>query len=263
MIFLLHLQGGSGGASGPLKATAPAGLGGWGRLEHEPIALRATAAAGTVGVARLTSPEGAMTAAHLRLHLRHLRHDAPGSDRVLDALCVAFAAPLARHHMVSHGTDRADPWGVLRNPAVAPLWALPVAALSVGGSMPPRLDGESDDAYEARARLAITYPRGMRRGGVEAVRQAVATTLTGSRAVTVHERPGGSPWALHITTVPAETPDPVATRREAERYAPAGVVVTVNTTSVQTYLDVRAKHATYTATRAAYATYAAARAAAP
>lgn len=207
---------------------------------------------------------GARVAAELLLHLQHLLideqtdhgiADPAGSNRVLHALLQAFAAPFGRSHAVAHGEGDLEPWRVLTDPAVAPVWALPYAAQFAGGVVPPRLDGETDDAYLARARQAVVFPRGMKRGGAEAIRIAVEATLTGSRRVFIRERANDDAWSLYVHTLSAETPDPGATRREAESVAAAGVVVTVVPLDGQTYQDVAAKHADYGAVAGAYSSY--------
>lgn len=211
----------------------------------------------------LTVPAWARAAHEMAGHVPHLvvgpsagdRDDDAASNRVLGALVQGMAAPFARLHATAHGDATVPPWGVLTDPAVAPLWALPFAAQFTGGVMPTRLAGEADSDYLARARGAVVWPRGMRRGGVEAIRLAVEPTLTGARSVLIRERVNGDPWAMIVDTLAGETPDPPVTRRAAEAVAAAGVVVTVRALGGQTYDDLAARHATYDDVDAAYARY--------
>lgn len=139
--------------------------------------------------------------------LQHRRID-PESDAILDAIIGAIGDAADRVALIGYGDPASDTPGerVLRDPRVAPLWALAHAALYSGAKLPGRLAGESDVDFLARARDAVVYPFGMRRGTHEAIRRALAPYLTGTKTVYISDRYGG-PYDLYVRTLPAETPD--------------------------------------------------------
>ena len=185
--------------------------------------------------------------------LEHLRVDEE-SDVTLDALCHALAAGVGRVHQVAVGDDVLRPWQALTDPGAAPLWSIGHAAQYVGGQLPARLPGESDDAWLARARWMTAHSLGMLRGGLEAITRMVQETLTGQQRVWIRQATSG-PFEAVVHTMASETPNPAATAEAANAYAPAGVRLTVETITGQTYDDVAAKHATYDAASSAYDDY--------
>jgi len=134
--------------------------------------------------------------------------DDPENNAVLDALIGAIADAAARLAVIAYGTDTIPPGDALDDPSVAPTWSLAHAGLYTGGIMPGRKAGESITTYLARARDALVYPMGIKRGTEEAVRRAAAPYLTGTKTVFISV--GGSPYTLVIRTITAETPDPAA-----------------------------------------------------
>jgi hypothetical protein len=158
-----------------------------------------------------------MTAGERILALLDHRRVDPESDAILEALAGALGEPFERVALVAYGDEEAGiPAGrVLDDPAVAPDWALPHAGLYTGGTMPPRLDGESETDYLARARDALVYPHGIRRGTHAAIKLAGAPFLTGTKSIAVLDDVGG-PYDLTVRTRTSETPDPAAFRRAIE-----------------------------------------------
>ena len=157
-------------------------------------------------------------------------------------------------HQVAVGDDVLRPWQALTDPGAAPLWSIGHAAQYVGGQLPARLPGESDDAWLARARWMTAHSLGMLRGGLEAITRMVQETLTGQQRVWIRQATSG-PFEAVVHTMASETPNPAATAEAANAYAPAGVRLTVETITGQTYDDVAAKHATYDAASSAYDDY--------
>ncbi len=256
----------AGPSGGGLEAVLTAEVDVVARLEPEPAALTSMVTAQPLAVGRLAALWPDPAADELRGHLHHLRIDtdtdvgidpavAATSNEVLDAVINATATAFTRPHQVAHGTNELRPWQALTDPAAAPAWALPAAAMFTGGVVPPRRVGEPESMWLTRARQAVVFPAGMRRGGAQGVRVAVEDTLTGTRRVLIRERANGDRWAMHVHTLTGETPDPDRTRADAQRVAAAGVVVTVVAIDGQTYDDLAAAHATYDDVTAAYTNY--------
>lgn len=148
--------------------------------------------------------------------LDHRRVDGDDeSNAILDAIIGAVADGMARLGLVAYGEDGISGERFLRDPSVAPLWALAHAALYVGAKLPGRMSGESDENYTARARDAAVYPFGIRRGTHEAVRRALAPYLTGTKTVYISDTYGG-PYDVFVRTLPGETPDPALAERVLE-----------------------------------------------
>lgn len=181
-----------------------------------------------------------------------------GDGPIVDALAHGIAEQLERLHLIAYGdgTDSMPPWAALTDPRVAPIWALPHAAMWCGGELPPRRPGESDEDYHARAQYTIVYPRGMRRGSIGVLRRAVEETLTGTRTVIVHERAAGDLHAVVVQTYDHETPDPAATA-EAAASAPidASLVVTHQVITGQTWAQLGAGGATWSDAANKYGTW--------
>jgi hypothetical protein len=171
--------------------------------------------------------------------LEHLRID-PTSALLLERLVGALLSQIERSSLVGHGDETFRPWEVLTDPATAPLWALPYAAQWTGGRMPPRLQGEDDVAYTARARHEVVYPRGMLRGSAATVLQAVREQLTGNREVIFRERFGGDPWLLMIVTRESETSDQDAVHAAAYEVLPAGISLNLEHRNARDWAEIMA-----------------------
>jgi hypothetical protein len=104
----------------------------------------------------------------------------------------------------------------LTDPRVAPIWALAHAGLYTGAILPGRRAGETETAWLARARDAVVYPLGIKRGTHEAVRRAVQPLLTGTKTVVIVDQSGGDPYSLLVRTITSETPDPAAVQLALE-----------------------------------------------
>lgn len=147
------------------------------------------------------------------------------SDMVLEALVTAWMAGLERPAQVAYGT----PWEALSDPEVAPLWALPHAALYTGGRMPARLAGEDDATYLQRARAEVVRPSGMARGSWSALAIRIQAHLTVTRFVSIVEWVDGSVWKLAARVLEEECPDPDAAYAAANApdVIPAGMHVDI------------------------------------
>ena len=170
-----------------------------------------------------------MNEALIRLQalMEHRRID-PESDAIMDAIIGAVADAAEHLSVIAYGdadaTPPIPPGGGLQNPLYAPMWALAHAALYTGARLPGRLPGETEDDFLARARAAVVYPIGIKRGSHEAVRRAVQPFLTGTKFVSIVDQAGGDPYALFVRTITAETPNPEAVRMALEgSYVSGGV----------------------------------------
>jgi hypothetical protein len=158
-------------------------------------------------------------AERLRSLLEHRRVEGDTvNNAVLDALCDGFGDAMERLGLVGFGDIDAGIEGgrVLRDPSVAPSWALAHAALYTGAvPLPGRLAGESEEDWLARARDAAVYPLGIKRGTHEAIRRSIQPLLTGTKTVFIADN-FGQEYGILVRTVESETPDPAAVQLALE-----------------------------------------------
>ena len=149
--------------------------------------------------------------------LTHRLTGDPEADYLWIALVEGLCSQLEDAGLIAYGSEDGSilPGRALTDPAVAPLKFLPHAAMYTGGTMPPRLMGESDEDYTARARAEVVYPRGIRRGTAAAIRIALQPHLTGEKAIAITDDFGG-PYDILVRTRTAETPDEDAARLAVE-----------------------------------------------
>jgi hypothetical protein len=133
-------------------------------------------------------------------------------------LLAGMGAAFGPVHDVVRDSDDGPGWSPLLDPARAPGWALPWLAQLAGVTLTP---GAPDQQW----RDEITSPPAFRRGTQQAIIDATARTLTGTRRVTLYERDGG-PWLITVITYTAETPDADAAERAARSQKPAGLLMT-------------------------------------
>jgi hypothetical protein len=132
------------------------------------------------------------------------------SDALLDALVLALFDPADRLSLIAHGDgETTGPWATITDPTVAPLWAIPHAALWTGANPPARRVGETDSDYLARARVELSHPRGMLRGSARSLRIVAQQPqyLSGTRTVRIAERFGGALWQVGVLVLAAEVVD--------------------------------------------------------
>lgn len=105
-----------------------------------------------------------------------------------------------------------------------------------GDSPSETLVPESDDDYLARARDAVVYPLGIKRGTHEAILRVVQPLLTGTKTVIIED---GyiTPYGILVRTIASETPDPVAVQAAIEGdYVSSGRRGAMRAELVLTYL---------------------------
>lgn len=131
------------------------------------------------------------------------------SDQLLTAIATGLLVPAERLSAIAHGDGVLSTvaWQILTDPRYAPLWALPYAAQWTGGTMPAQMAGETDDAYLARARMAVVRPRGMFRGSARSLLEVGIAYLTGTKTARVVERVNDDPWLVHFIVRPGEVSD--------------------------------------------------------
>ena len=152
------------------------------------------------------------------LEHRYVPGDAENT-RLLEGLIGGLAAAGDRLALIAYGDEDADPpiapGAAITDPAVAPAWAIRHAAMYTGGRVPPRLVGEDEATWLERARAAVVFPAGIRRGSHTAVRVAAQPHLTGTRSVFILDRIG-NPYELVVRVRTSEAPDPDAVRLAIE-----------------------------------------------
>ena len=135
----------------------------------------------------------------------------------------------------------ADPAGTARtshpvDPAYCPAAWLPWLARLLGADITGLTDEQARWYLARRGRSAVGSDQGMK--------DAVAATLTGSRTVTITTP---SVWELTVTVDTAEVVDIAVTLAVAQRNKPAGVDLTVTSSSLVTLADLDADYATLAA----------------
>jgi hypothetical protein len=151
-----------------------------------------------------------------------LQHLMPEGDEenatLLEGLVYGIGDSAERLGVLAYGNEDGTipPGEALSNPAVAPAWALPHAALYTGGIVPGRMAGESEAAWLARARDAVVYPSGMRRGSHRAVQLAAAPFLTGTKQVVILDVEPTDPYSLVVRVRESEVVDADAVRLAIE-----------------------------------------------
>lgn len=143
--------------------------------------------------------------------LAHRYNGEPVNDAIVDALCGAIGDAAERLGTVGFGDPDtgAEGGSILRDPRVAPAWALQHAALYSGAMLPGRMAGEDEADYLARARDAAVYPLGILRGTHEAIRRTAEPLLTGTKSVFIADNYGDE-FGILVRTIESETPDPAA-----------------------------------------------------
>lgn len=142
-------------------------------------------------------------------HVEHLLIDAE-SDELLEGLLIGMSNGLERAGEIAYGTDTCPGERVLTDPAVCPLWALPHAALWVGGTVPARPAGLTDEEWETYARAAVVAPFGALRGSPRALRILVSGYITPGALIRIRTRIDDDPFVTQVIVSPDDCPDPDA-----------------------------------------------------
>lgn len=171
------------------------------------------------------------------------------SDAALEAFCRAIMHPLEQTNRMVRETDDGPGWSALLDPARAPAEALTYLGQFVGVRV-------TRGATSLRQRNEIVSAAGFRRGRPQAMRDAIAATLSGARTVVMTERVDGNAYQLLIQTYADQTPDPGAAEAAARSQKPAGIVLTFEVIGGQTYAQLAARFGTYGDLPASYPSYA-------
>lgn len=143
----------------------------------------------------------------LRL-LQHLLIDEENDELLEEMIAAVSVAYDATGEIAFGNVDTDEPWRALLDPVVARLEWLPYAAQLTGGVMPPRVSGETDDAYLDRARLELTYPRGLYRSSRSSAEIVAAPFLSGTeRFVLTYDK--DDPRIVYVDIIDSEVADPV------------------------------------------------------
>jgi hypothetical protein len=119
-------------------------------------------------------------------------------------------------------------WSILLDLNRAPTKALPWLGQFVGVNVPSTLD-------DATARSRIYDKHNFTRGTVAAIISGAQATLTGTKDVIVQERYTGDPYKLWVGTRTSQTPDSAVTLAALMREKPAGILLTYQTITGQTF----------------------------
>jgi hypothetical protein len=150
---------------------------------------------------------------------------------------------------VTDDEDGNPGWSAVMNPTTAPMLFLPWLSQFVG----IRLKGGET---EADLRTKIANVEGLRRGGPQAIKNAVAITLASGNPNNVQliER-HGSAYRLTVSTLSADTPNPTLTQAALAEQVPAGIVWAHGIIVGNTYNDLLNTHATYNEVMTDFASY--------
>jgi hypothetical protein len=135
--------------------------------------------------------------------ISYLYVDDVTADSLLEQRMRGMTDPAEQLSLVCHGDGGSiTPWAALTDPRVAEIWALPYVAQWIGGVVPQRRAGETDDDFLPRARLELIHPRGMLRGGQTSLRIIAASF--GATSIRVVERPGDDLWSADVLVKPSQ-----------------------------------------------------------
>jgi P2-related tail formation protein len=148
----------------------------------------------------------------------------------------------------SDDTEGQIGWSILVDVDRAPAKALPWLAQFVGVSLDQSLS-------EAAQRNQIKETAGFNRGTPAAIIDATQRHLTGTKDVIMIERYQGSAYKLYVATRTAQTPNPTITQADVVSQKPAGIVLTYQTLTGQTYNELLADSALYSNVFSNYLTY--------
>ena len=139
-------------------------------------------------------------------------------------------------------------WSILLDLARAPNKALPWLGQFVGVSVPGNLD-------DATARARILGKSGFARGTLPSIAEAAMMHLTGSKDVLITERYQGNAYRIYVATRTAQTPSPAKTLADIITKKPAGLILTYETITGQTYNELLADSPLYSNVFSNYLTY--------
>jgi len=146
---------------------------------------------------------------------------------------------LARHDGTFPG------WAKVMDPDEVPYAYLPWLAQFVGVILNRTLS-DADQRSQLKTRLR------WQRGTIAAMRYEAEQTLTGNQDAIFFERVGGNAYALTVVTYTAETPDAAATEAALLKWKPAGITLTHNVETGQTWAQLKAAYATWALVKSGY-----------
>lgn len=158
--------------------------------------------------------------------------------------CVSLARPMDGWWAITQ-----DNWESILDPYETPTEALGWLAQFDGTVIEPSWT-------EQEIRDAIARPDGFARGTPAAMMDAARRTLTGNKYVLLVERFGGNAYHIFMRTLDAETPDEAATRAAILSKKPAGLILDYEATSVQTFFQLDADHASFASVDGEYNSFA-------
>lgn len=143
-------------------------------------------------------------------HVHFLKGEGAQSDALIDGLLVGMTSEMDRMVQIAHGTDDGvDGERVLTDPTVCPFWALPHAAQWVGGVIPDRPAGLTDEEWEDYARAAVFEFAGAYRCSPRVLVNLTKRYLTGTKTVRLVTRYLDD-WTTLLLIKTGECPDTAA-----------------------------------------------------
>lgn len=158
--------------------------------------------------------------------------------------CMAIASMFERVDEVARQGETA----VIMDPHTVPIAGIRWLGQFVGLSINPAWDEQYQRNY-------LHNRSGFMRGTPMGMASAAQMFLTGTQTVILYERYEDDPWRLHVATIDSETPDPAAVLKALKRNKPAGILMTYQEITGETYDQLAGAHATYNAVAAAHPTY--------
>lgn len=148
-------------------------------------------------------------------------------------------------------------WAQSVNVDLCPGPALPWLGQFVGiNPMPvfPLLTSDPEELY-AKQRAYIKALPGFRRGTAKAIIAEMEPYLTGTKTISIVERPGGFAYRLQIRTKTSETPSTSDVLAAILRQKPAGILLDYTTLVGQDYQNLYTNHGPYSTTFTYYDNY--------
>ena len=148
----------------------------------------------------MSRPTVSVTAERLYEALGPMQDQDDVNGWTLLKFCDALTASAAEIEGLAADTDTQVGWQPLLDVTTAPAKVLPYLGMFVGAQITPALS-------EEQARTLIRSAPGQRRGTVEAIKDAARLWLTGTKLVTVNERPGGNAYQFEVVVYAAQALD--------------------------------------------------------
>lgn len=173
----------------------------------------------------------------------------PALDYPMLKFLGGWTTPLMVLEDVIHDTDDGPGWSAVVDVDRCPVMFLPWLSQFVGIRLS---GGETEDQLRAR----ITAVEGLRRGGPQSIKNAVALTLISQdpERVQLIER-HGSAYRLTVSTLASDTPSPTTTQAVLREQVPAGIVWAHGLIVGNTYNDLFVTHASYNEVMTDFANY--------